>query len=81
MAAGGTCRCRADRRRRFEQSCRERQHCVEAVVVGAGEVAAEGVFAVEGVVVGGAGIAAADGVVGLGGIVVGAGEAAAEGLL
>jgi hypothetical protein len=79
-AAGRSGHRRADRRWRFEQFCRKRQHRVEGVVVGAGDAALEGVLAVEGVVVG-AGDAAAEGVLAVEGVVVGAGDAAAEGVL
>ena len=78
-AAGRSCHCRADRRWRFVQLCRKRQVRVEGDVVGAGDAAAEGVFAVEGVV--GAGDAAAEGVLAVEGVVVGAGDAAAEGVV
>jgi hypothetical protein len=79
-AAGRFCHCRADRRWRFLQSCRKRQHRVEGVVVGAGDAALEGVVAVDRVVVG-AGDAALEGVVAVDRVVVGAGDAAAEGVL
>jgi hypothetical protein len=60
-AARRSCHRRADRRWRFEQSCRERQQRVEGDVIGAGDAALEGlVRAVEGVIVG-AGDAAAEG--------------------
>jgi hypothetical protein len=77
--AGRSCHCRADRRWRFEQSCRNPQHRVEEGVVGAGD-AVEGILGVEEGVLVGAGDAV-EGILGLEeGVLVGARDAV-EGVL